>query len=63
MADRNLNPGSCHNTGLKFLPLSKGVLQLEMVRVVDVVKNETIDIRDLPEIVAEERTSDEREAS
>ncbi|KAL8843416.1 MAG: hypothetical protein Q9176_002029 [Flavoplaca citrina] len=59
----NLNPGSCHNTELKFLPLSKGVLQLEMVRVVDVVKNETTDIRDLPEIVAEERTSDEREAS
>ncbi|KAL9026921.1 MAG: hypothetical protein Q9180_007405 [Flavoplaca navasiana] len=59
----NLNPGFCHNTELKFLPLSKGVLQLEMVRVVDVLRNETIDIRDLPEIVAEERTPDEREAS
>ncbi|KAI4219462.1 MAG: hypothetical protein LQ349_008346, partial [Xanthoria aureola] len=26
----NLNPGFCHNTELKFLPLSKGILQLEM---------------------------------
>ncbi|KAL8665447.1 MAG: hypothetical protein Q9168_007693 [Polycauliona sp. 1 TL-2023] len=57
----NLNPGFCQNTELKFLPLAKGILRLEMVRVVDVVTNETIDIRDLPEIVAEER--DEREAS
>ena len=63
MVDRNLNPGFCHNTELKFLPLSKGVLRLEMVRVVDTLTNETVDIRDLPEIVAEERTSDERDAS
>ncbi|KAL8920910.1 MAG: hypothetical protein Q9172_004298 [Xanthocarpia lactea] len=59
----NLNPGFCHNTELKFLPLSKGILRIEAVRVVDVLTNETIDIRDLPEIVAEERAPDDRESS
>lgn len=61
--DSNLNPGFCHNTELKFLPLSKGILHLEMVRVVDVLTNETVDVRHLPEIVAEERASDDRESS
>ncbi|KAL8863080.1 MAG: hypothetical protein Q9178_000453 [Gyalolechia marmorata] len=59
----NLNPGFCHNTELKFLPLSKGILHIEAVRVVDVLTNETIDIRDLPEIVAEERAPGDRESS
>ncbi|KAL8807439.1 MAG: hypothetical protein Q9223_004341 [Gallowayella weberi] len=57
----NLNPGFCHNTELKFLPLSKGILNVEAVRVIDVLTNESIDIRDLPEIVAEERVSDDKE--
>ncbi|KAL8748482.1 MAG: hypothetical protein Q9184_007270 [Pyrenodesmia sp. 2 TL-2023] len=50
-----LNPGFCHNTELKFLPLAKGVLHIEAVRVVDLVENKSVDIHDLPEIVAEER--------
>ncbi|KAL8839092.1 MAG: hypothetical protein Q9170_001874 [Blastenia crenularia] len=54
-----LNPGFCHNTELKFLPLAKGILHIEAVRVVDIVENKSIDIRDLPEIVAEERVGEE----
>ncbi|KAL8929958.1 MAG: hypothetical protein Q9208_001102 [Pyrenodesmia sp. 3 TL-2023] len=50
-----LNPGFCHNTELKFLPLAKGVLHIEAVRVVDLLENKSVDIHDLPEIVAEER--------
>ncbi|KAL8938899.1 MAG: hypothetical protein Q9216_003643 [Gyalolechia sp. 2 TL-2023] len=50
-----LNPGFCHNTELKFLPLAKGILHIEAVRVVDLVENKSVDVRDLPEIVAEER--------
>ncbi|KAL8681168.1 MAG: hypothetical protein Q9186_002700 [Xanthomendoza sp. 1 TL-2023] len=57
----NLNPGFCHNTELKFLPLSKGILNVEAVRVIDVLTNESTDIRDLPEIVAEERVTDDKE--
>lgn len=49
---RPLNPGSCHNIDLKFLALSKGILEIEAIRVIDVVSNESIDIRDLPDIVA-----------
>lgn len=44
---------------LKFLPLARGVLHIEAVRVVDLVENKSIDVRDLPEIVAEERSTDE----
>ncbi|KAL8941862.1 MAG: hypothetical protein Q9211_001633 [Gyalolechia sp. 1 TL-2023] len=54
-----LNPGFCHNTELKFLPLAKGILHIEAVRVVDLVENKSADVRDLPEIVAEARTVDE----
>ncbi|KAL8785232.1 MAG: hypothetical protein Q9213_003501 [Squamulea squamosa] len=57
----NLNPRFCHNTELKFLPLSKGILHIDAVRVVDVLTNETMEIRDLPEIVAEERGLDDKE--
>ncbi|KAL8704387.1 MAG: hypothetical protein Q9201_002456 [Fulgogasparrea decipioides] len=57
-----LNPGFCHNTELKFLPLAKGVLQVEAVRVIDLVTNNAIDIRTLPEIVAEERIAHEKES-
>ncbi|KAI4198163.1 MAG: hypothetical protein LQ350_005450 [Teloschistes chrysophthalmus] len=54
----NLNPGFCHNAELKFLPLAKGILRIESVRVIDLATNDTIDIHDLPEIVAEERTTE-----
>ncbi|KAL9613642.1 MAG: hypothetical protein Q9167_001818 [Letrouitia subvulpina] len=52
-----LNPGFCHNAELKFLPLASGVLHIEAIRVIDLVANESIDVRDLPEIVADERNS------
>lgn len=59
MPCRTLSPGFCHNTELKFLALEKGVLHIEAVRVVDLMENKSVDVRDLPEIVAEERVADE----
>ncbi|KAG7006764.1 hypothetical protein G7Y79_00013g035360 [Physcia stellaris] len=50
-----LVPGSCFNGELKFLPLAKGVLQVEAVRVIEAITNESIDVRELPEIIANER--------
>ncbi|KAL8871878.1 MAG: hypothetical protein Q9174_002391 [Haloplaca sp. 1 TL-2023] len=58
----NLNPGFCHNAELKFLPLAKGILHIEAVRVVDLGTSDSVDIRDLPEIVAEERAVDEKDS-
>lgn len=52
-----LNPGSCVDTKLEFMPLAEGFLQIEAVRVVDVGSGDAVDIRDLPDIVAEERES------
>ncbi|KAL8804395.1 MAG: hypothetical protein Q9182_002590 [Xanthomendoza sp. 2 TL-2023] len=42
-------------------PVQIGILNVEAIRVIDVLTNESIDIRDLPEIVAEERVSDDKE--
>ncbi|EZG06797.1 hypothetical protein H106_03747 [Trichophyton rubrum CBS 735.88] len=47
-----LHPGTCHSTRLRLLPLSPGLLHLEVVRLVDLASNETMEIRDLPDIVA-----------
>ncbi|KAI4164076.1 MAG: hypothetical protein LQ342_002312 [Letrouitia transgressa] len=55
-----LNPGFCHNAELKFLPLASGVLHIETIRVIDLVANESIDVRDLPEIVADDRNGNSR---
>lgn len=49
-----LDPGSCVDVKLKLLPLARGYLQLEAVRLTDMVSNESVDIRDLPDIVVEE---------
>lgn len=49
-----LNPESCVDAELKLLPLARGYLQLEAVRLTDLVSNESADIRDLPDIIAEE---------
>ena len=54
-----LNPGSCVDAKLEFMPLAKGVLHIEAVRVVDVVSGDTVDVRDLPDIVAEDNLSKE----
>lgn len=49
---RQLSPGSCYTADLKFLALSAGVLSVESIRVVDLVTNEAVDIRELPSVVA-----------
>ena len=49
---RQLSPGSCYTSDLKFLALSAGVLSVESIRVVDLVTNEAVDIRELPSVVA-----------
>lgn len=54
-SDRPLLPGTCHSTELVLLPLSAGPLQLEVVRLVDLNSNETVDIRTLPDIMAVDR--------
>lgn len=51
-----LSPASCYTADLKFLPLSAGVLGVESIRVIDLATNETADIRELPSIVATEKT-------
>ncbi|KAJ5459286.1 hypothetical protein N7530_011230 [Penicillium desertorum] len=50
-----LLPGTCHSTELKLLPLATGPLHLEAVRLIDVNTNETTDIRDLPDILADDQ--------
>ncbi|KAJ5562007.1 hypothetical protein N7535_003530 [Penicillium sp. DV-2018c] len=50
-----LFPGTCHSTELKLLPLATGPLHLEAVRLVDLNTNETTDIRDLPDILADDQ--------
>ncbi|KAJ5098909.1 hypothetical protein N7532_005910 [Penicillium argentinense] len=50
-----LLPGTCHATEIKLLPLATGPLHLEAVRLVDVNTNETTDIRDLPDILADDQ--------
>ncbi|KAJ5794172.1 hypothetical protein N7457_000771 [Penicillium paradoxum] len=50
-----LLPGTCHSIELKLLPLATGPLHLEAVRLIDVNTNETTDIRDLPDILADDQ--------
>ena len=52
---RPLYPGSCYNAALRLLPLIQGTLQLEALRVIDVMSNETVEVHDLPDIKARER--------
>ncbi|PWY81939.1 hypothetical protein BO70DRAFT_315398 [Aspergillus heteromorphus CBS 117.55] len=58
-----LLPGTCFSTELKLLPLAVGALRLEAVRLVDVNTNETIDIKDLPDIHSFDRKGTPTEAS
>ncbi|KAL9123004.1 MAG: hypothetical protein Q9187_000442 [Circinaria calcarea] len=50
-----LHPGACHTAELKFLPLAKGLLQLEAVRFVDIESGDTVDVRNLPDVIAVEK--------
>lgn len=45
-----LPPSSCLNTEIWFLPLARGYLGIEGVRVLDVVENKWVDVRDVPDI-------------
>lgn len=54
-------PGSCYTTELKFLPLAKGPLHMEALRLVDIDSNETVDVRDLPDIIPIDREEEEEE--
>ncbi|PHH68842.1 hypothetical protein CDD80_7202 [Ophiocordyceps camponoti-rufipedis] len=48
-----LGPGACHVAELQFLALREGVVGVEAIRVVDMVSQEHVDIRDLPVVVVE----------
>jgi len=52
MQHRPLGPGACYATELRFLPLKKGFLSVEAVRVFDVGEGVGVDVRDLPDIEA-----------
>ncbi|MCJ1433996.1 hypothetical protein MMC27_003361 [Xylographa pallens] len=54
-----LSPGSCYVTEVKFLPLARGFLHIDAARIIDLNTNETVDVRDLPDIHAMDRVSDE----
>ena len=54
-SERPLNPGSCHATEFKFLPLERGFLHIDSIRVMDMTSSETVDITDLPDIKALDR--------
>lgn len=49
---RPLLPSACHTAELRFIALATGVLNVEGVRVLDLVTNETTDCRELPSIVS-----------
>ena len=54
---RPLHAGSCFNTNLKFLPLAAGYLQIDAIRIVDTSTNDAVDVRDLPDVIAQERST------
>ncbi|TKA73696.1 hypothetical protein B0A49_03561 [Cryomyces minteri] len=51
-----LASSACFTTELKFLVLTPGVLHLEALRVVDLDTKEVMDVRNLPDIIALERS-------
>ena len=53
----SLNPGACADVEMEFLPLSKGPLQLEAIRLTDLTSGDISEIRDLPDIISEEVNS------
>lgn len=46
-----LAPAACHVVELRFMPLVKGVIGLDAVRVIDLGSQEHVDVRDLPTII------------
>lgn len=46
-----LAPSACHTIELRFVALRSGVVGMDAVRVIDLVTQEHVDIRDLPSII------------
>lgn len=46
-----LLPGACYETELKFWAATTGVLELGFVRIVDLDTRQTVDVKDLPDVV------------
>ena len=53
-----LNSDACSDFEMEFLPLSRGSLQLEAVRVTDLASGDVVDVRDLPDIVSTKEPTD-----
>ncbi|KAK3681516.1 hypothetical protein LTR37_020879 [Vermiconidia calcicola] len=47
-----LRPGDCFETQMKFRALRTGVLDLGVVRIVDLDTRQTVDVRELPDVIA-----------
>ena len=58
-----LTQGACQEVVMKLLPLKAGVLRLEGVRIVDVGREEFVDVRrgDLPDVLVEEQEGEKKE--
>ena len=52
---RPLGSSACYTTEMRFLALIKGVLHIDSLRLVDLATQETIDIKDLPDVIAVDR--------
>jgi len=52
---RNLKPYTCIETELRLFPLASGYVRIQALRIIDVGTSESIDVRDLPDIVVEDR--------
>ena len=49
---RPLPPGACYETQMKFRARATGVLDMGVIRIVDLDTRQTVDVRDLPDIVS-----------
>ena len=52
-----LPPGAIYETQLKFRAMAAGVFDLGVIRIVDVDTRQTVDVRELPDIISLEETS------
>ena len=50
-----LPPGACFETKMKFRALKTGALDLGVIRIVDLDTRQTVDVRELPDVVSLER--------
>lgn len=47
-----LPPGACFETQMKFRAMTTGVLDLGVIRIVDLETRQTVDVRELPDVIA-----------